>query len=475
MISNNETVKVTLGNSRPKRFISLIVAIGALVITGVAAGAVIKHEINIQAMQNQKAELLDMARIRDKVSKDLWKNQQHLQDQITAIQDLINPILARHEQLLQMMPIAMTQVADLKDQMSRDRYRLEDIRRAWRAKRVIPAIRDFINKTFPCEPHCRWTSGHPHFCHHYPEADMVHVNFDLPLTSKNHTVAQVFAFDIVKRNKTRMCFMKYTGPKIIVIMENCINPWAKGLLDERHDVYMMPTMIQCVSEASLYSDNHWEVDPSRCYDKIDPTATVQHRYSEGISYIYCYLNNITIFGITTPCPAFVFSMSKKISFYIGDTYNWTRQIVTGTSKIQYAPMFNDKINHRFSLKSTQFYAHLNPLENVGQELERLEELKENPNMESPSLTFVNSWKLWLIVVSIIILLGCFCNYCAFRQGQDSTGSSPIVTTVVPPSMPMNVYPSGTSSTPNIPVATAPPSPPKYVPRIPMPPFYAIIM
>ena len=458
--------------TRRKRFIFALISIGAIVVTGVMAGAVISHEVQVSKVKENQRFLVDQMEAQEKLAARLRERQDKFEAKLAHIERELRELLYRVNALEDLFPLAMSMVADLRVQMSRDKVLLKKIRKAWAKKIVDPAIAEFINYTLPCEPDCEYPLAQAVDCGWYPHENIIYVRIDIPMISSNITVARADSFKLVKQNQTHRCLVKYSGPERIAIRGNCINPLFGGLFDEESDRYIMPTFFQCIKNSTLYSTDHWK--ETNCdIGNIDTRTLVQYKTVGRLLYVYCFLNEIVLYNVTRACPDLVFSIPNNEVFRIGDREFQVTKLTIKT-EISFRGTLTDRINHRFAFDPVQFYSRLNT-----QTLRSISAPKSlpYPKIENTPIlsSFLSPWKSSLITLGVCLaLVFCGC-YCYKRHGKVAAAPAPATGPVVS----TNFIQPAVSPTPSRPpevmsprqLPSAPPAPPNYEGKIlPFGPF-----
>ena len=140
------------------------------------------------------------------------------------------------------------------------------------------------------------------------------MDFNVPVIDVDTTISYADSFVISVSNDTHTCEKYYSGPKYVILNNGTICPLEQHLF-ETDNIILKPDMTDC-EEQNL---TKWQ--DLKCLTRPKPvkmSPQVKRVYNEF--FIYCYGENITLFGTRRDCPDYPFRIPSDISFKIGNRH-----------------------------------------------------------------------------------------------------------------------------------------------------------
>lgn len=149
------------------------------------------------------------------------------------------------------------------------------------------------------------------------------IQFLSPGTSKDTTIHQVGHFLKPVNLTTNPTLLRYAGPEYLI--HNTTSNCTRGIEEPRRD----RISLSCIR--TNYSDPRlalW-ITTNITIDDIEPQIILKGDQA----HIMCLSKDITVYNVTTPCPAWPLSLPSDISFQAGNLYHEARIVRTNGTRM----------------------------------------------------------------------------------------------------------------------------------------------
>lgn len=311
---------------RKKRFAPVVIAVagliaGALATTvGVSTAALVKvgklgerldeDERILQALL-EKVELISLNQLSEK------KAFYSLEQSMEVIQKELFTLGTAFDYMKSYLPEAIYSVADLASRFALTKDMIMDIEHDWKRNRMNKRLEHLFNITFP--KNTELERGKPSRCKIDIAKKRLYINFTIPTISEESYFMLVDPFNLYRDNETHVQKLEYTGTKYVLYnsTSHCAQQ-LPGLREPQNGNIIFLPHISCDRETvSMKID--WKVKNTEKRYLFIPESTLQIKYTNSETYIYCYLNKIKFFNKTTKdCPPSSFYIPNNIPFSINN-------------------------------------------------------------------------------------------------------------------------------------------------------------
>ncbi len=177
-----------------------------------------------------------------------------------------------------------------------------------------------------------------------------------------------------------------------------ICPFEKDDVENTDSTILNPTDDDCFQTDNIDLKDYWET--GKCVERLKK-VDVQIKISNEELYIYCFNENITVFGVTKTCPIYPFRLARNVSFKIGKrAYDVSsfRMTVNTFETLKINLMLDSEI-HDFNLKPVS--VNLTTVDVMS----HLRRISKEP------------FNLYIVIgtLVVIILLICICRLCRCKR------------------------------------------------------------
>lgn len=310
--------------SRGKRIAPLATAlvIGGIITLGMGAYSIF-HSISVSGDVRELENQLSESKMKIDI---LLKNQHILRDVTKALEkdiektsEAVHNLTITVNDIMYNLPNVFLLVSHLASEFVTIRTQMEKIGQNWKANIFDPSIFTIFNVTLPCQPNCPPQFIKPVKCKLDRGTQIIHIFADSKDVDPFTTILSADPFTLFRpiKNSDFVCPFVYKGPPTVIFnkVQDCVTAIRFDRPHEFHHLFLKPNAA-CRSLNVDGSSAYWVMEPcSGVYTKT-PEDIVQVKETEDRHYIYCPFFNITMFHSTYPCPDFVFSISRNISFTI---------------------------------------------------------------------------------------------------------------------------------------------------------------
>ena len=264
----------------------------------------------------------------------------------------------------------------------------------WKNGEMHEAFFDFLNFTQPCKELCPVKYGIFHSCGMSSNLKKIHLEYSLPLVSKNLTIVEADAFTLSNLNSNKkLCALRYSGPRMAIISteEDCVY----AVHTERAPVGKLPLSpsLTCKKGLSFKADDEFfrETD---C-DQISVKDFIQVKVYDNKYYIYCAGSSYVMGKRNVTCPNKVFTLPLTATFEINDVV-YKGSVLNIVYKQTEDPLFLEKVQW-----------HLEPHVNwdtLGDKFDK--EWKENEESIKKQEFYYHSDSstlIWLLAITILCI------------------------------------------------------------------------
>ena len=151
--------------------------------------------------------------------------------------------------------------------------------------------------------------------------DAVSFSIIAQIIMKKSVLLKADSFTLVsENNKNEVCLTKYIGPSLIAYNQKKHSFCLLGDLTQPNIIYRTIYRLISCSKTVNKPDLSALWKPSKCWKKESyiKEKAVQSKTTDTENYVYCKLNNITVFTQTSAFPLFVFTFTNRASFKINN-------------------------------------------------------------------------------------------------------------------------------------------------------------
>jgi hypothetical protein len=187
----------------------------------------------------------------------------------------------------------------------------------WSKGKLTPDLFEFLNFTLPCAEECPIEHGNFHSCSLSVNRDEMLMEFVVPMVNPKLVRVEADQFDLMARNETTTCRLKYVGPLVatISVEEDCVYETRMERPLTNLDLTILSS---CKNNSFDESDQYYRID--RCKDSVagDEKEFIQVKFFNNEYHIYCYGSFYTIGNREVECPETVFALPLSLTFTLND-------------------------------------------------------------------------------------------------------------------------------------------------------------
>ena len=301
--------RLTQKPRRSKRVVAMA-TIGVLSIVGVASLAIYNAITNVGQdieINNLWAATEGLAQENEQIKsalKSLAENQQMIVRRMEELEKKVSDYT-------QAAPFTILTTSKVMSKLSVIRHDLEMAENDVLKGKLSPRLMKVFNFTLKCND-CPIEHSHNFSCNYDEKSQRLLMDFNVPVIDVDTTISYADSFVISVSNETHTCEKYYSGPKYVVLNNGTICPLEQHLF-ETDNIILKPDITDCEEQNST----KWQ--DSKCLTPPKPAKMppqVKRVYNEF--FIYCYGENITLFGTRRDCPDYPFRIPSDISFKIGN-------------------------------------------------------------------------------------------------------------------------------------------------------------
>jgi len=143
---------------------------------------------------------------------------------------------------------------------------------------------------------------------------IAHDDFQLPIINESMKMAEADPFKMMHQTDNDTCSIEYSGPTNVLIssQQNCIY----SINVKTTDIVLAPSQPCKPSPTTINNSKYFSVGTCHPRHQNNAWDCIQIKNHYNQNYIYCFGNNVTIGGVTDPCPntTFVLHQSTETTF-----------------------------------------------------------------------------------------------------------------------------------------------------------------
>lgn len=340
---------------RSKRFIvSLTVGlIVASIIATVGAAGVTAASVNSERIRSVNALVAAQATELEEASQKIDMLEMALNNLQANFNKTVLHLEAHENDFKELKAKSITStyvISYITTRLLQGKQTIQEAYRQWKVKKIYPPLLDYLNFTLPCGDDCPLSLAVSSRCHMTEDHNEIYIDFSAPMIDNTLQLVEADPFELAVKKDDKICPVIYKGPR------NAINSMKDGCTtainirpESTHEAILVSSKA-CISTTKLPEESkYFEIQKCSPRQPHDELHYIQLKPHFGLNYIYCPWDNITIDGLTKPCPEEVFTLPITATFWInemefmGSTVHLTHQETAD-------PLFNMKTNWHLQLK-----------------------------------------------------------------------------------------------------------------------------
>lgn len=294
-----------------------VVVVGVAVVFGMALASLIGMAINAHHISGLKSDLATQADIlgREKQRTDLIMQSVAKLQNATRMMEKESSQFRNSYRNSQFDSINVNFATSyIMSKLTLGEEVLKSARREWRNGKVDPRLLSFLNVTLDCGEDCPVEYFRPISCYR-PNAKTMSFHFHAPKVNQTLRYLKADPFKVNVINVNQSCIVEYTGPSTILhsVSSNCSFPLESGR-HHKTDITIVPT--HGCGNLTGKLNKMFHVKGCRPLNETHMVNSVQVKNLDGRNYIYCYGNNVTVFGTTRECPKMPFRIAETTPFMV---------------------------------------------------------------------------------------------------------------------------------------------------------------
>ncbi|XP_015785772.1 uncharacterized protein LOC107363116 [Tetranychus urticae] len=202
-------------------------------------------------------------------------------------------------------------------ELSAIKQKLDMIEPDIQKKRLNSNLLKMFNVTLPCGDSCPSELARNFDCefdNFGSETRKLKLTFESAVINKNNTIYKADPFRLNEYNGSHYCTKTYVGPKYVFWRDSMICPFEQDDIENTDSTILNPDDHDCFQSNNNDLKDYWKT--GNCVENLKK-IDIQVKISKEELYIYCFNENITVFGITKACPIYPFRLGRDVSFKIG--------------------------------------------------------------------------------------------------------------------------------------------------------------
>jgi hypothetical protein len=304
---------------RKKRVVFL--AIGFVLIVALAsagiglAGYAVSRTYEIETRQDELKKALDELEVKVFTENKLMKVlQTEIMKVASQVDVLINDFHVFKEKVVELQYL----VAYLTSKLMEGRKTLKETDSAWKKGKLTEDFFEYLNFTLPCKEECPVEYGIFNSCLMSKGKDEILLDFSIPKIDKNLTRVEADPFNLMFKNETSTCNLKYTGPIMatISIEEDCVYETHN---EKPRNNLELATLSKCRNSSSFRNvDTYFRKDKCKASAPEDEKEFIQVKFFDREYHVYCPGTYYSIGIRQVKCPLTVFTLPLSITFTLND-------------------------------------------------------------------------------------------------------------------------------------------------------------